>query len=196
VSPIISARGGLSSQAYGQFALSVAGGSYESIATVSVGSGGQSTVSFTSIPSTYKHLQVRILGKSTTSGTSVNDMFYQFNSDAGSNYYTHYLNGTGSSVYAGAAPSLQPKGRASNCLPYAGSTSIFGLSIIDILDYGSTSKYKTIRSLSGYDANGSGYINMDSTNWNSTTAISSISFTSGANNISEFSSFALYGIKD
>jgi hypothetical protein len=37
--------------------LTAAAGDFESIATVTVGSGGSAVISFTSIPSTYAHLQ-------------------------------------------------------------------------------------------------------------------------------------------
>jgi hypothetical protein len=44
--------------------------SYESIATTTVGSGGSATVTFSSIPATYKHLQVRTLIRSAGSDAS------------------------------------------------------------------------------------------------------------------------------
>lgn len=169
-------------------------GAYDSLATVTVGT-AVSSITFAGIPSGYKHLQIRIFGASTTSGTSVNDMFYQFNGDTGSNYSTHYLLGQGTGAFSAGFAS-QTRIRASNVLPYAGATNIFGASIIDILDYSSTSKAKTARSLSGTDFNGSGYLTIDSGAWyNSSTAINSIVFTSGANNIAQYSSFALYGSK-
>ena len=72
-------------------------GSYESITTVTVGAGGSSTISFSSIPSTYQHLQVRFNGSITTSGGA---MGIYFNSDSTStNYYQHVVYGSG----AGAA---------------------------------------------------------------------------------------------
>ena len=74
------------------------------------------------------------------------------------------------------------------------AANIFGTGIIDILDYADTSKYKTVRTLFGYDANGSGYIAFSSNLWQSTSAITSITMTP-VNGIAEYSSFALYGIK-
>ena len=78
MSPILGARGGLSASAYGLFSLQSTN-SYESIQTVTVGSGGQSTISFTSIPSTYKHLQIRMLARATGASTVG---LIRFNSDA------------------------------------------------------------------------------------------------------------------
>lgn len=190
MAPIISARGGLSSAAYGQFSAALAGGSYESIATVSVGSGGQSSITFSSIPSTYKHLQIRAIYK-LNSGSQYCSI--RFNGDnTASNYSLHLLNGDGSSVSAGGG---------ANAIPYvaqSGSTAnIFGTSIIDILDYSSVSKAKTVRALVAQDRNGSGDINLTSGAWyNTSSAINS--FTIIPNNsaiFSELSQFALYGIK-
>jgi len=52
---------------------------------VQVGSGGSATISFTSIPSTYKHLQIRGIARN-TSGSGFNKMNIRFNSDSGSVY--------------------------------------------------------------------------------------------------------------
>lgn len=176
----------------------VAGGSYESIATVSVGSGGQSTIEFTSIPSTYKHLQIRALAKNANTG-SVNGTYrVRFNSDSGSNYTYHNLMGDGSSASA--------DGGANTSYIYlyvmAGSSgsvnaSTFGVSVMDILDYATTTKNKTLRFLGGQDYNGGGTLTLGSGLWRDTSAISSISFTiDGGHNYTQYTQFALYGIKD
>ena len=82
--------------------------SYESVATVTVGAGGSSSISFTSIPSTYKHLQLRISG---LAGAA--DAYLYLNSDTtNSNYYMHSLYGNGSSAQAGSAPPA-----ANDCCP-------------------------------------------------------------------------------
>jgi len=184
VSPILSARGGLSSRAYGQFtAAAGALTAYESIATVTVGSGGQSSIEFTSIPSTYTHLQIRALAKN----DGLASISIRFNGDSGSNYSWHRLYGNGTSAISGGSANAQPQ-------ILGGVLDVqFGSTIIDILDYVNTSKYKTTRSLSGFDNNGSGWVGLWSGNWMNTAAISSITITSGT--ISQYSQFALYGIK-
>ena len=171
--------------------------SYESIQTFTVGSGGQSAITFTSIPSTYKHLQVRAILRSTYSG-GTDFLSMKFNSDStASNYSVHRLSGNGSTASAGASPN-------DFYLPFdypAASTgaSIYSALIIDILDYASTNKNKTSRILTGYDTNGGGQVYLDSAAWyNSGTAINSIEFkdyTVYAGNFAQYSSFALYGIK-
>ena len=162
--------------------------SYESIATVTAGSGGSSTITFSSIPSDYTHLQVRGIARTATNVSLV----LRFNSDTASNYSRHYLNGNGASVGAGGA--------AGSTSAYAGTTatgtSAFGASIIDILDYKDTNKYKTVRALSGGDNNGSGFVQFMSGSWRNTNAVTSIDiFQVDGDSFTQYSSIALYGIK-
>ena len=167
--------------------------SYESIFTVNVGSGGSSTVEFTSIPSTYQHLQIRMIMRDGQAGTGFNNNIIRFNNDTGTNYSSHMVYGDGSvddSIGYGNVTSVN----LGFYTPASGNASgIFGAAIVDILDYADTNKYKTTRTLSGGDANGSGIILLGSGNWRNTNAISSIQL-SGAT-YSQYSSFALYGIK-
>jgi hypothetical protein len=160
--------------------------SYESIATVTVGGGGSSSISFTSIPATYKHLQVRILSGQ---GNATQGASMQFNSDTGSNYKIHALDGSGSTVATAAG------GATPYVLYYSGSSSGLQATVVDILDYANTNKYKVSRSLQGYDLNGSGHIVLLSHLWMNTNAITSILIDGTGSNFIQYSSFALYGIK-
>ena len=74
---------------------------------------------------------------------------------------------------------------------------MFSAHIIDILDYTNTNKYKTVRNLGGFDTNSAqyGYISLGSVSWRNTNAITSISFTLDGNNFTQYTQFALYGIK-
>jgi hypothetical protein len=74
----------------------------------------------------------------------------------------------------------------------------FAGAVIDVLDYASTNKYKTFRSLSGVDLNGSGLVGLFSGFlYSNTNAISNITLyaNAGADNFAQHSQFALYGIK-
>jgi subtilase family serine protease len=104
------------------------------------------------------------------------------------------LDGNGSSASAYGAADDFPQGAIANASVTFG---IFGAAIIDILDYANTNKYKTIRILSGNDNNGSGTIRFSSgALYSNTNAVSSITLVSGSSgNWSEYSQFALYGIK-
>jgi hypothetical protein len=169
--------------------------SYESIATVSVGSGGSSSIAFSSIPSTYKHLQIRYSGHLQTSTSDYASLWMQFNSDTAANYSYHRLFGNGSTVTADAATS-QTRALTTWIPDNVTQSLSYGGSIIDILDYANTNKYKTVRDLGGFDLNGSGIIALFSGLWQSTSAINSISLvSSNSQNFAQYSSFALYGIK-
>lgn len=198
MAPIISARGGLSSAAYGQFSAALAGGSYESIATTSLSS-SQSSVTFTesgSAWSRYKHLQIRAMAGLTGTNNDYWNLPFYVNGDTGSNYARHGLRGSGASVSAvGAA--TQTRMYLYDCMPNFTDTSKFGVFVIDLLDFNNTSKYKTMRGLSGTDGNGSGGIALCSSAWFNTNAITSITFEADAGlNFRQYSTFALYGIKD
>ena len=168
--------------------------SYESIATVTVGSGGQSSIDFTSIPSTYKHLQIRYISRNNRA-VNWDSLSVRLNSDTGSNYAYHLLVGEGS----GSGVSVGQANQTSMATCYqTGSTAasnIFGVGVIDLLDYTNTNKFKTVRALGGNDLNGSGAILFGSGLWRSTSAVTSISLFSASVNFVQHSQFALYGIK-
>jgi hypothetical protein len=175
--------------------------SYESIQTVTVGSGGSSSITFSSIPSTYTHLQIRLITKSANTAINWDSFYMTFNSDTDANYSSHSLRGSGASVSASSQTS------ASNILvgyqnDNGYTSGIVSPFIIDILDYKNTNKFKTTRTFGGFDSNNVGnggevgQIALTSGNWRSTTAISSIQlFAGGGRNTAQYSVFALYGIK-
>jgi hypothetical protein len=177
---------------------------YESIATTTVGSGGSSSISFTSIPSTYKHLQIRGIAQDNRATYNTSALNMNFNSDTAANYADHYLQ---ASWVAGATTAMAGSDATQSIINWAASitstvaTNVFGGFVMDILDYANTNKYKTLRSLSGADANAevSGYRpvpRLSSGLWQSTNAITSITFVSQfGTTISQYSSFALYGVK-
>ena len=183
--------------------VTVAPNSYESIATVTVGAGGQSTISFTSIPSTYKHLQIRSISRVTSSAAGSTASYganalLRFNSDSGANYWWHYVLGDGSSASAGNSGSATTSLYVSDMAgPWASQTLLtYSGAVVDILDYTSTSKNKTLRALTGQDRNGYGRVILNSGVWNnSTAAITSITMTTDGTAFEQYSSFALYGIK-
>jgi hypothetical protein len=168
-------------------------GAYEPIAVTVVPLGGVASVSFGSIPQTYTHLQVRILARDSRTNTASN-IEWRFNGDSGSNYTSHILYGSGGSM--ASAVDLNLSTQSAIRIPGgSASANIFGVGIIDILDYRNTNKYKTSRTLSGHDQNGDGQVYFTGGIWNNTAAITSITFFPTTANIARYSSFALYGIK-
>ncbi len=164
--------------------------SYESIETITVGSSGQSSISFTSIPQTYKHLQLRAIAKTVSNDQGV---FLQFNGDTAANYSSHYMYGTGN----GGNPIVGANTTWAGMYCSPTFSSQFSGLIVDILDYTNTNKLKTVRSIAGVENNGSGYATITSGNWRNSNAITSISIKEilANSNFTQFSHFALYGIK-
>ena len=169
------------------------------IATATVGSGGISSVEFNNIPADYTHLQVRFIGKGARAST-LTDFVFTINNDSSSSYRRHALYGDGASAASYSATSTN--GFFFGRITGSTATNNFGVGIVDILDYTNTNKFKTVRALSGADANGSGEVYLNSGYWPSTSAITRLNFysydptpPSGQQSLNQYSSFALYGIK-
>jgi hypothetical protein len=166
--------------------------SYESIATVNVSS-PTASISFSSIPSTYKHLQIRWLSRN---GEAYVGSWAQLTFNGSSSGYVqdHYIEGDGSSASAGYQSGstwiqlFRPSGSTA-------SADVFGAGVTDILDYTNTNKNKTVRNLGGLDNNGNGYIALSSGLWQNTSAISSITIVAAGSTHSANTQFALYGVK-
>lgn len=171
-------------------------GDYESIATVTLTT-GTSAIDFTSIPSTYKHLQIRGILLNAASTDNLSIRVGAGSIDTGSNYSSHQLQGTGATTVANASSTSTSAGLSG--LVVAGSSYPFSC-IFDILDYSNTNKYKTFRGLSGQDGNGTGLatdwrVQLTSGLWQNTSAINAIRVYTPAGNIGNYSTLALYGIK-
>jgi len=170
------------------------GGSFESIATAT-GTGSSGTITFSSIPSTYQHLQVRFLVRSTSVSAGFENLLIRFNSDTGSNYDYHVLFGDGSSASASAGTSAT-SARARDVVARSGvASNIHGVGVINLNDYASTTKNKTISIFHGVDANGSGNATLQSGLWRNTNAVNSITLFLPSDSWTTSSTFALYGIK-
>lgn len=162
---------------------------YTPIATNTLGSAA-SSVTFSSIPTTYTDLRLVITGGTTLAGEKPS---IRFNSDSGTNYSYAILYGDGSSTGSTSGSNqsyLNPSwaGSMSNTIPT--------FYTIDIFSYSNSSVYKTILCTFSGDKNGSG----DSANvvnlWRSTSAINNIYiYASGGSTFTSGSTFTLYGIK-
>lgn len=166
-------------------------GAYDSIATTTL-STATASITFSSIPATYSHLQIRAISRNSTAATSDNWALLEINGDTtATNYYMHSLRGNGTAAQA----EVYNGPRTFLALNDSNTANVFSGTVIDILDYANTNKYKTIRVLSGWDSNGDGDVRITSNLWKNTAAVSSIILKSNTNNFMQYSSFALYGIK-
>jgi hypothetical protein len=170
-----------------------AGNAYEWLETVSVGSGGQASVSFSNLNSTYgstyQHLQVRITFKGETANTE--SLRMRLNSDTGSNYNIHAVLGDGSAVSSfGLANQVwMTIGDSKN------TANAFTGAIVDVLDAFETTKFKTIRVLSG-TSEAVTRVDLASGAWRNTNAITDMSFfMNSGTDIAQFSRISLYGMR-
>ena len=173
------------------------GGSFESIATVT-GNGSASTLTFSSIPSTYTSLQIRAIGRDTNGGTAAGNFLMRFNSDTGANYSRHSLRGTGAAVAAGGAASATNINLNSFAWFSGTAANTFGAAIVDIHDYASTTNNKTVRGLLGVNDNavsGNELITLASAAWYNTSAVTTITLVSDGTAFATGTVFSLYGIK-
>jgi hypothetical protein len=171
------------------------------IGMAQVGSAGVAYVDFTSIPSTYTHLQIRILAKSQRANAYGSTIWIYFNGDYAptipSSYNFHFMGADGSSTSAAyySNNTATTYGIVGGGAMGTTATNVASASIIDIHDYKNTSKYKTVRTLWGEDNNSLGNISIYSGLWQNTAAVTSIRVYADNYTFAQFSSIALYGIK-
>lgn len=188
MSPILSTFSGASARAFG-FGYNFASSAFEHIETQTVGAGGAASITFSSIAGTYKHLQIRGLQRMASSPCDIN---FRLNSDNGSNYSQHWLYGDGAGAYSSGGFNT-----SGGYIGYhSAGTTYASVYVLDLLDYASTSKFKTSRTLFGGDANGSGIVMLSSSSWRSTSAVTSVTlYSTNSVNFAQYSSFSLYGVK-
>ena len=194
MSPILESIGSVKGFGWGALASS---GSFESISTVTVGGGGAANIEFTSIPATYTHLQIRGIVKGSDTADDRTSIVVQYNNDTGSNYARHLVGSNGSSAFLDAVASSSARAGARLISSHASYANMFTACVMDILDYTNTNKYKTTRTLGGFNTNGGSFqeIVLGSFLWQNTAAISTIKLAPGGGNFVQYSQLALYGIK-
>lgn len=177
---------------------------YELISTTILGS-TSSSVTLSSIPQTYKHLQIRWTGRNNQSwgSTGTSSVFwYQMNGVTSTSYSAHALEGNGSSAGQTSYASLDYIRIVTSLANAFSPASAYTGGVSDFLDYTNTSKNKTIRSLTGYtsDTTEKGGITISAGALYSTSAITSITIgagpgPTGGHSFIAGSRFSLYGIK-
>lgn len=162
---------------------------YELIETA-FGTGSSATISFSSIPADYKHLQVRWAAKSSSTGSNMN---LQLNGVTSSVYARHYLRGQTTTI-SSASNTTTSNISFNDGMATSTTTGLVAAGIMDILDYASSTKNKTIRALYGQSGN-TYQVYLLSGLYGETTPVSSLSFTAGTGNFTNITRFSLYGIK-
>lgn len=164
----------------------IAGKTYESIATYKVTGSATSSITFSNIPQDYKHLEVRYLVRNDTAAYFVRA---QFNGDTGTTYTNKFMTSNGDDN--------QSTGDVGSYFPRSNTSTSLSTGVAIIHDYTSTSKYKGIRSIGGFTRfDGSEYYqDIIQSSWNSTAAITSITFNFLVGSYSPGTRISLYGIR-
>ena len=165
----------------------------ELIQSVTVGSGGASSIDFTSIPQTYTDLIIKISTRSTVSSV-IGYVNVRFNSDTGNNYSYKAVGGTGSGTFNNNSTS-----GSSVFTVTAGNNSTsntFGNAEIYIPNY-TGSNQKSI-SIDGVGENNAteAYTQLVAGLWSGTSAITSIQLSDifGPGNFVQNTTAYLYGV--
>jgi hypothetical protein len=156
---------------------------YIPLATVTLGSSA-SSVTFSSIPATYRDLILVMNSKVVSSTASVRA---RFNGDSGSNYPRVAMSGDGSRTLSVAD--------TQSFASISGATSVSDAfsynSVTQIMDYSATDKHKTVLSRAN---NTSNEVSAIASRWANTSAITSVEVFVSSGSYDTGSTFALYGI--
>lgn len=167
-------------------------GSYDLISTTTLGT-ASSFVTFSNLgdySSTYKHLQIRVVARSTRADVD-SAIGVQFNATT-SGYFHHELQGNGSTVSSSASTS-QSSMRLGFTTGNSSAANAFGAMVLDVLDPYSTTKNKTFRALTGgTDLN---RIRLTSGSLALTNSVTEIKLNDNFANFAIGSRFSIYGLK-
>jgi hypothetical protein len=176
----------------------VTNNNYASIATVPFTNSTTASAYFSSIPQNYKHLQLRCFVRMVSSQSTPYDLTVTVNGSNAASYSYHTLRGDGAnSGSTGLANDNVLRFPVS--VPNAFMTSnVFGVLIIDLPDYAVNTKFKTVRSLWGYDNNSgssptAGWVGNTGSSYQSFEPITSL-IVASFGNFAQYSHIALYGI--
>ena len=168
------------------------------IASINANAGAVGSFDFTNIPDTFTHLQLRCFTRATSTNSAPFDLTLTVNGANPTLFAYHSLRGDGGSATSAAGTS-DTVFRVQTAVPSASFTaSVFGATIIDILDYTNTSKNKTLKALTGYDSNQTsaptvGYVGLESSVYLSTSAINRLTLGTFGN-FAQYSRVDLYGL--
>ena len=151
------------------------------------------TVTFSGIPATYEHLQLRFSAREDATGAD-GALGLRFNG-VGSGYTYHRMSGSSSTASAGSSIS-QSAIWLYWCTSGAYKATNYAGTVVDILDYGNGSKNTTIQSTMGLAAStGTPRVVSLSGMWDDVAAVTSITLIVGfGSNIVRGSEFTLYGL--
>ena len=169
-----------------------AAGAYDLLETTTLTSSA-SSVTFTGLGSysDYAHLQVRYVARTTYSGAR--GLRTTINGDTSSAYAYHLLHAYGSGVSSSGVSSANFIDAPDTLPGTSFSSGIFGFGLQDILDFGNSSKNKTMKFFAAQATNTRFYFGSGMRN--NTAAITSLTYTPEGGSFIAGTRFSIYGIK-
>ena len=171
-------------------------GAFDSIASATPS--GPNTVTFSSIPQTFTHLQLRVMARMTTSNSGIGIFQVHLNSNSSNVYYLNFITAVGNDINAtnswGDSTAMWGLIYGTGT-PYADT---FAVTVMDLVDYSSTNKRKTIRaSMGGSNNENDSNSELRLANWTyqSSDAIDTITLTTTSGTFASGTIASLYGIK-
>ena len=150
------------------------------------------SVTFSSIPQTYDHLEVSWYANSDENVTALRGVSTTFNGDTGANYSAQVLEGTGTGTGAASLAGQTSMGFAALTEGKSGAANEMSSGSFTIQNYTKTDRYKNL--LAGYGVN-QRRVQLGSNRWHSTAAVTSITLTQdGSGSFIAGSVFTLRGI--
>ena len=167
---------------------------YDLLASITVGSGGASSIDFTSIPSTYTDLELKLSFRFTSNTV---DTTMKINNSASAEYYWGYLRYNPAVGVAGGNSSAQTSDNyAMFSVASTWTSNTFGNACMYIPNY-SVASNKTYIIDSGTENNTSdAWGQLHNGGWRNTAAINQITFTNPSGDFAQYSTAYLYGISN
>ena len=168
---------------------------YKAIASTTVGSGGASSITFSSIPQTYTDLVLLMSARQDANGAA--SILGRFNSSA-TGYSTRQLYGygttVGSTTAVGGGTTYADFGIQDN----SGTTSnTFSNTLVYIPNYaGSNNKSYSVDSVSEDNTSINAFLILNAGLWSNTSAITSLTLTCQNGNFVQYVTAVLYGVKN
>lgn len=163
---------------------------FTKISTVTVGSGGASSIDFTSIPSTYTDLQIVLSSRKTTSG--VTDIGIRMNSVT-TGYNFRSMGGNGSTVNSTSFTNMSYYYVEDAVTSSTATSNTFGSAVIYIPDY-NNSISKAFAADAVTEDNATTAYQRLSSGLGTTATITSLSLTPGSGSFAQYTTATLYGI--
>ena len=167
---------------------------FRKIQTVTVGSGGATDITFSSIPQTYTDLKIVLSGRS-TQGNIYGGGRLEFNSDTASNYKWRRILGSGSSASFDSSTSATSITNW-EVVGASSTASVFSIQEFYIPNYTSSNQKSVSINSIGENNSTEAYMGFISGLWTSTAAITSIKLYSASNNFVQYTTATLYGVSN